>query len=168
MCPSLHLLTVLYCISTLYRVQFTLSDPFGNSFCTCVSKPESSPCYGLISWCPACDSRTFSSSSYTVSTEHWALSPLIGPHSTVSLWPLTPVTSIPETPLLWGTAGRLGVIWPLVHSAPCPPPSCLAPHRECQTLTETWREDPERRLMRERRGLDSDWQLHRGPSSSQR
>lgn len=36
------------------------------------------------------------------------------------------------------------------------PPHPFMPRMLCQTLTETWREDAERRLMRERRGLDSD------------
>lgn len=109
---------------------------------------------GLISWCLACGIRALSSSSFI----NRALSPLIGPsHSTVSLWPLTPGNL-----LLQSTGGSRS------HLPPCPPLSCRAPHRVCQTLTEMWREDPDRRLMRERRGLDSDWQLHRGPSSSQR
>lgn len=44
----------------------------------------------------------------------------------------------------------------------------LSPGRARQTLTETWRQEAGRRLIRERRGRDSEWQLQRGPSSSHR
>lgn len=90
MCPSLHVLTV---VPTITEWEFTPPDPFGNSYCKCVSKPQSSPHSGLTSWCLVCDIISC-----------WARSPLIGPsHSTVSLWPLWP--PVLKTPPALGGGG---------------------------------------------------------------